>query len=110
MILPRRLAVALLVACALAGCGGGGSHALDFGAFAGYVWTGQLHEVSTTLTVPSIVGGSRDGVAGTWVGAERSSSGGRSAMRSGSRGSRVRQQFPLQIQARLALTTAAALG
>jgi hypothetical protein len=40
-----------------------------FGPFAGYIWTGDVHSVSTRVVVPRILAGSPLGAAGTWIGA-----------------------------------------
>jgi hypothetical protein len=40
------------------------------GAFAGYVWTGQVTSLAASWTVPPILRGSPPGRAGTWIGAE----------------------------------------
>ncbi len=40
------------------------------GAFAGWIWSGNVTTVSASWTVPSILGSSSPGRAGTWIGAQ----------------------------------------
>src|ERR1700689_5163930 len=41
-----------------------------FGTLAGYVWEGQMHSIGASWAVPTIAKGSRQGYAGTWIGAQ----------------------------------------
>ncbi len=60
----------------LAGCGSAGNPTVDgagqslFGPFAGYVWTGQVQQLSAVVVVPGVIAESQEGTAGTWIGAQ----------------------------------------
>lgn len=61
----------------MAGCGSGANQTLDgaggeslFGPFAGYVWTGQVRQLSAVVVVPGVIAESQAGTAGTWIGAQ----------------------------------------
>jgi hypothetical protein len=42
----------------------------QFGPFAGYLWRGDVRQVSAVVVVPKLDGASGGGVAGSWIGAE----------------------------------------
>jgi len=61
----------------LAGCGSASSQTREgaggqslFGPFAGYFWTGQVHQLSAVVVVPAVISESQQGTAGTWIGAQ----------------------------------------
>ena len=56
----------------LAGCGSSSvklTKADEFGPFAGYVWNGEVRQVSAEIVVPRLIGSARGGAAATWIGA-----------------------------------------
>ncbi len=42
----------------------------SFGAFAGYLWSGNVRSIAATFTVPRVKANSHYGIAGTWIGAQ----------------------------------------
>ncbi len=44
----------------------------SFGAFAGYIWNGNVRSVAATFNVPRVKARSHYGIAGTWIGAQGS--------------------------------------
>jgi Peptidase A4 family len=61
-----------LGAIGLAGCSLSAKNILgpQFGPFAGYLWRGDVRQVSAVVVVPKLDGASGGGVAGSWVGAQ----------------------------------------
>jgi hypothetical protein len=72
----QRLIVAasllLLGGIGLAGCSLSANEVSgpQFGPFAGYLWHGDVRQVSAVVVVPKLDGASGGGVAGSWIGAE----------------------------------------
>jgi hypothetical protein len=64
-----RTGAALILAVAVAGCGGSSNGQGIFGKFAGYIWSGPTDSMAAKWSVPTIEG-TTAGFAGTWIGAE----------------------------------------
>lgn len=54
----------LIAGCSATGPNSSGS---QFGPFAGYLWHGDVHQVSAVIRVPRLNGASGNGVAGSWI-------------------------------------------
>jgi hypothetical protein len=61
-----------LTAICLAGCSLSAKDVSgpQFGPFAGYLWRGDVRQVSAVVVVPKLDGASGGGVAGSWIGAQ----------------------------------------
>lgn len=68
LVLAALAAVGCLV---LAGCGSNSmrlTRADEFGPFAGYVWNGEVRQISADILVPRLIGAAHGGAAATWIG------------------------------------------
>jgi hypothetical protein len=70
----RRLLPAAFAAAGclvVAGCGSSSikiTRADEFGPFAGYVWNGEVRQISADIRVPRLIGAAHGGAAATWIG------------------------------------------